>query len=190
MDVMEANVTEVLAEYGEHVHHGRTERLLAGPWNHEVLAGYKKAVRLLGAWVDCDGGAQTDIEKRLEAARKVWFQVLRRLPSLKSFSVRLKAHLVSASVLASLLYGSEVRSFTRVQLNQYQRFVNKMIKRLTYRTERGGTMNMKGVRTMPDLRKECGWRPIEDMIVERQLGYLGHVARYPDTGRESVALGL
>ena len=39
--------------------------------------------------------------------------------------------------------------------------------------------DVKGNRTMADIRQELGLHDVEWYVVKRQLGYLGHVARYP-----------
>ncbi len=67
INAAEQIVTEVLREYGEHVHPGKTEKIcispktMAGP----LPEGYFESIRLLGAWIDSDGGAQRVKEVRL-----------------------------------------------------------------------------------------------------------------------------
>lgn len=57
---IEKAVLETEQRYGDAVHPGKTERMRIHPWNVPPPEGAEKSVRVLGSWIDCDGGAGTD----------------------------------------------------------------------------------------------------------------------------------
>lgn len=83
-----------------------------------------------------------------------------------------------ATVVASLLYGCEVRWFSTAQIHQYQVFLNRCVRGLVMgpdRTIRG----MRGKETQTDLRLELDMDLVATTIAARTVGYVGHVARMP-----------
>ena len=165
---VETAIISTMASFGEHVHPGKTERLRAGPWDQVLPDGFMRAVRLLGAWLDCDGGGRTDTEKRLCAARLVWKKVFRQLPRL-DLSMRVSGRVVESTVIACLLYGSEVRCFTAEEVRSYQVFVNRIVRHITWRPGAGGMRWMEGRATMADLWAMAGLKPISEYILEKHL---------------------
>ncbi len=61
-EAVETAVIEIMKKFGETVHPCKTKRLKAGPCPQAEEAGFEMAVRLRGAWLDCDGGASEDEE--------------------------------------------------------------------------------------------------------------------------------
>eukprot|EP00959_Pyramimonas_sp_CCMP1952_P436594 9142411-Pyramimonas_sp.AAC.1 len=49
---------------------------------------------------------------------------------------------------------------------------------------------MEGACTSTDLRIEAGIDAVPVQVLKRQLGYLGHLARYPNDRLEQHKLGL
>ncbi|CAK0906058.1 unnamed protein product, partial [Prorocentrum cordatum] len=126
---------------------------------------------------------------RIHAARLVWRRLHKQLPRLR-LSSRLRGAVVQATVVASLLYASEVRPFSPASLKAYQVFLNRAIRGITFDRRRGGTRAMEGVCTSTDLRIEAGIDAVPVQVLKRQLGYLGHLARYPNDRLEQHTLGL
>ena len=48
--------------------------------------------------------------------------------------------------------------------------------------------DMKRLMTMEDLRRQCGIDTVETAIGKRKLGYLGHLARYPEDRAERQSI--
>ncbi|CAK0847212.1 unnamed protein product [Prorocentrum cordatum] len=186
---VEDMVIRIMGRFGETVHPGKTERLCAAAKGEAAPPGFLTAVRLLGAWFVTDGGTEQDDTKRLQAARLVWRRLHKQLPRLR-LSSRLRGSVVQATVVASLLYACEVRPFTPASLRAYQLFINRVIRGITYDPKRGGTRAMEGVCTTVDLRIEAGIDAVPVQVLRRQLGYLGHLARYPGDRLEQHMLGL
>ena len=127
--------------------------------------------------MDADGQSSRDTTERIAAAGKVRGKIKKQLLRLR-ISLRLKGRIVEATVIASLLYGCEVRCFRDTEIKQYQVFVNSFARYLGY--VRFGTLrDMEGKATMTDVHHALGWLSVEEYIVRRQLQYLGHIGRYP-----------
>lgn len=174
---IEAEVTRSLARFGEHVHPGKSERMRVGPVNQKNPETFVDAVRLLGAWIECDGGSRTDTNKRLQQAQRIWRKLCRQLLRYQ-LSAGMCGRIVATTVIPCLLYGSEARSFTYEDMRRYQVFINKIVRHITWRPSTGGMLKMEGHRTIIDLNNLCGLRTVREYILHRQLGYIGHVARY------------
>ena len=160
---VERDVIAIMQRFGETVHPGKTKRLLAAPANTVPPVGFLSTVRLLGGWFDSDGGTRTDDDKRIHAARLAWRRLHRQLPRL-GISAKMRGAVVQAAVISSLLYGAEVRAFSKHTVDKYQKFVNRIVRGITYRPERGGTRAMEGVCTSTDLRLEAGIESIQVQV--------------------------
>ena len=123
------------------VHPDKTEFICVGSrdspfWKSEKFAAAKElkdfeAVRVLGAWVDRDGGAERDTAERIKAARKVWFRIRAQLARLP-LSLKSKGRIFEAAVLGSLLYACEVRTFSAAQMRKFQSFTDKCLRDLQF----------------------------------------------------------
>ena len=110
---IEKTVPETEQRYGEAVHLGKTERMRIQPWNVPPPEGAEKSVRVLGRWIDCDGGARTDSQKRKQAAGTLWSKLRPQLPRLYLTSNSL-GRVIEACIISSLFFAAEVRTFTQV----------------------------------------------------------------------------
>ncbi|CAK0849734.1 unnamed protein product, partial [Prorocentrum cordatum] len=183
---------KVLADWREYVHpdkwhhlrlrHRLDSPVQEAPWPRRrhtqkrqtpFRAPYDEHVELLGAWLSADGSGSYDLGRRLKAARKLRYQVYRRLPRL-GLTQRDKGRVFCTTVVASLLYASETRCVRGLTLSEHFRI-----------------RDMKGRFTMADLRKRAGVPSIPRLLGKRKLGYLGHLARYPASRIEQrVAFGV
>lgn len=93
---------------------------------------------------------------------------------------------VKSTVIAGLLYGCECRTFSVVEVRRYQRFLNSIARYLCFK-KLGGLRDMEGCPTMAELHKSLGWPTVAEMILARQLQYLGHLGRYDD-GRPEIMI--
>jgi len=179
-------VSEVFAEFGECIHPDKTEHMVAGEWVENEIEGetLAKSVRLLGGWIDMDGGARRDTVVRQAEASRRWGKLKNQLLR-AGLSLKTKGQVLRAVVMSSLLYGSEVRPFLAVQVQSHQALMNKFVRALCYK--RGGTTirTMEGKYTMQDLRGWLGIPTVKEAILARQLAYLGHLGRYEETRIEA-----
>ncbi|CAK0794762.1 unnamed protein product [Prorocentrum cordatum] len=133
------------------------------------------SIELLGSWISADGTTDRNLYERLTRARKLWYAVYRRLPSL-GLSAREKGKVVQATVMASLLYACEVTPFNTKQLDILQRFQNRVVRAVTMSSTLT-IRTMKGRLTQTDLRLWTGMDSIRVQIIKRTLGWIGHVCR-------------
>ena len=103
-----ANVREqvktVLGDRVETVHPGKEEFMTTEMYrpNETLPAGHHHHVRMLGAWIDTDGGARMDTTMRIRAAAKVWSEL--RKPLINSgLPLKEPGHVFMSAVLGSLL---------------------------------------------------------------------------------------
>jgi hypothetical protein len=100
-ETLERLLTDTLAEWGETVHTGKTARMEVGREVQAAGDGWVTAIEFLGGWLEADGSTRKDTYVRIEAARKLWFAVYRRLPHL-DLDLKLQGQVIRATVLASL----------------------------------------------------------------------------------------
>ena len=165
--------------------------MVAGVRDDELPEGVSETVRFLGPWIDMNGGCVTDTATRLEKARGVWRKVKVKLPMLE-VALRTRARVVQATVVATLLFGAEIRKFPRKDIEKYRKFLGGVIRSISYNKPMGeGTMRgMQGNTTTTDLRLNTVLEDVQTQIIQRQARYIGHVARYKDTRIERVVLGI
>ena len=127
----------------------------------------------------------------LKEHEKVWRKVKVKLPML-GVGLRTKARVVQATVIAALLFGAEVRTCSRTDIERYRRFLGGVIRYISFDKATGeGTMRgMQGNTTTRDLRLKAGLEDVQTHILQRQARCIGHVARYQDDGLERVVLGI
>ena len=175
-------IQQVFSEHAEKVHAGKSEWLAMGMKQDTSTLGdgLSKHVRLLGGWVDMDGGVEKDNVGRKKAARLTWLRlkdaVLRAKISLKT-----KGRIIKATVIATLLCGSEARFFRKKDVAAYLNLVDRVCRALVFSTTKMAIRRMEGKVTMQDLRNMVGFPMIEEMITRRQYQYLGHLGRYNTT---------
>lgn len=86
---------------------------------------------------------------------------------------------VRATVEASLYYASETRAFTSREISVYQLFLNRCL-RCNWLSVDFKLRDMKGVVTMQDVRVRVGQDTVATSLGQRKIGYIGHIARYPE----------
>ncbi|CAE7804967.1 FCPA [Symbiodinium sp. CCMP2592] len=143
-------------------------------------SAFDEAVRLLGVWLQWDGKHDRDTKEHLAAASKLWGKLSRQLGRL-GLTVKDKGVVVKATVVNCFLFGCQRRTFSSRQLADYQQLLNRITFAICSQYRR--TMSDDQV-TLADLRKKCGLLPVRHMIEYRQLQYLGHLARLPESRLE------
>ena len=186
---MREQVKTVLGDREETVHPGKDEFMTTGMYrtNETLPAGHHHHVRMLGAWIDTDGGARMDTTVRIRAAAKVWSKL--RKPLINSgLPLKEQGHVFMSAVLGSLLYASEVRVWLREDLTRNQTFANRCIRYVVYAKRRVGFRQMKHWR-MTNLYDWTGVEMLEVYIMRRNLSYLSSLAKYDNDRWEVQMLG-
>ena len=93
-------------------------------------------------------------------------------------------------MLASLLHGAEIRSFSDQELHRHRFFVNKCVRYHHHRKCRIGVLTYMKEKhlTMTDIRCQLGLKDVEWYIAQRQCSYLGHLVRLPSERIERSVL--
>ena len=157
-EMIDQCIQRVFADHAEKVHPGKSEWMAMGMKQDTSTLGdgLSKHVRLLGRWVDMDGGVEKDNAERKTAARMTWLRlkdaVLRAKISLKT-----KGRIIKATVIATLLYGSEARFFRKKDVAEYQNFVDRVCRALVLSSPKQTIRRMEGKVTMQDLRNMVGF---------------------------------
>ena len=177
-DERRAALTQTLADWGETVHpdkwqHMRCSKRDEGREGMEDF--WQRSIEMLGSWLTEDGSVEKEIAERIAKARKLWGLVYRRLPKL-GLTTKQKGSVVQACIISSLLYGCEVIGHSSKHLDVMQRFVGRIIRAITMSSSLT-IRDMKGHITQTDLRLRTGIDTVRVMIINRTLGFLGHVAR-------------
>ena len=124
-----------------------------------------------------------DQQKWFMAARKAWFKLSRKLLSW-ALSKKLEGQIAKAVVGGTLLFGCEVRDFSK-KGREFEALWSRVVFGMT-RQKRGELEQEK--KTLADLRIMCRMKPILDLIRVRQLNHLASLARLPDDRLEKTAL--
>ena len=160
------------------------------PWNVPPPEGAEKSVRVLGSCIECDGGARTDSQKRKQAAGTLWSNLRPQLPRL-SLTSNMLGRVIEACIVSSMFYAAEVRTFTQVDFDSYDRFLGKIVRYATWnpRTNQG-LRHMEGKKTMRDLFRKLNLLSARWYVLKRRLGYLGHLATFPGDRLEQSVLRI
>jgi hypothetical protein len=180
VDRKRATATRVYGDWGHAVHPDKWQRLWSGPTVPPPSAqtdGFCHAAKVLGCFLEADGGYDRELAHRIAQANAICRALLKRV-ALTKMSDAMKGRLFRASVLASLLYGTETRCPPPGAVRRMQVFVNACERRLIYGPS-GGTKDMTGKATQADIRARLGNRTVQLEIDMRTLRYVGHVARMP-----------
>ena len=131
---------QILSESGMKAHPDKLERLAISQENSKKLGkGWEDHARFLGCILSSDGGATHDTDHRLQAAKAIWRKLNRLLPRL-GISSQMRGRVTLATVYASLLYGCEIRDFSKQDLNRYRGFLGRVLRAAFYHPTQGGTL--------------------------------------------------
>ena len=158
-EMIDQCIQRVFADHAEKVHPGKSEWMAMGMKQDTLTLGdgLSKHVRLLGGCVDMDGGMEKDNVERKKAARLTWLRLKNAVQRAK-ISLKTKGRIIKATVIATLLCGSEARFFRKKDVAAYQYFVDRVCRALVFSTTKMTIHRMEGKVTMQDL-KEYGGLP-------------------------------
>ena len=187
--------TETMLAWGEKTNNMKTERIIFGQREEvpqEDVAfepgipplQYQDQSKVVGVIIHKTGRHEADTDHRLTAANKVWKKLFRQLPRL-SLAPRDLGRVIRATVLASLLYGTETRPINKKCLQKFQAFFNKVLRGCTATRKSEMHDNREN---MYDIMQRLGLDSIETQIQVRRLRWLGRIASFPPGRWEHIAL--
>lgn len=189
----EHQLQTVLSQWGEDLHPQKTERLPLGKSAASVSDSlgasrdkFQDHARFLGAWLTSDASQRKDTDERLRRAQKLWNKLWRQMRRL-TLPAKTKGQLFQATVMATLLYSAESRGFTQNEIRRMQTFVNRCV--LGMLNVRLRDMHDRQL-TIVNLWRQLGIPSVNTAIGVKQLSWLGHLARMPETRLERQALWL
>ena len=83
--------------------------------------------------------------------------------------------IIETSVLVCVLYGAEVRAYSKHVICRYSVFLNRITRYICWDPDSRGLMKMEGRDTQTDLCLKCGLRSVSEYVARRQLAYVGHL---------------
>ena len=137
----------------------------------------EKDAKVLGCYLEADGGYARERNHRASKAAMVWFRLKKQIEKVL-ISNKTKGRLLRASVMAALLYGTETRAPDAKQVNKMQTQINGYERRLLLGPS-GGTKDMAGNMTQTDIKTKLDTYTVQLEIDVRIVRYAGHIARLP-----------
>ena len=115
---------------------------------------------------------KTEISVRLAKASKSFWNLSAPLYRRKDISIKTKVSIFSATVLPSLLWGSETWAPKLADIHRLESFQMRCARYML-----GISYATHGLVSYASLRKSCGLVPIESLLRTRRLRWLGHLSR-------------
>ena len=135
-------------------------------------------VTYLGSVVDKEGRRDADVRIWISKARAAFMQ-LKNIWSSKVLSQSVKLRLFNTNIKSVLLYGAETWRTTKATQHRIQTFVNTCLRRIL-------RIHWPETISNAELWERTQQRPVEEEILRRRWGWLGHTLRKPGpniTGR-------
>ena len=134
----------------------------------------------LGSVIDKTGGTDQDVTARIGKARAA-FITLRNIWTSRHISRRTKLRIFNSNVKSILLYGCETWRTTKTMQHKVQTFINTCLRRIF------------NIRWPEKIRNEVLWeqagqQPVDEEILRRKWGWIGHTLRKPATSTTRQAL--
>ncbi len=134
----------------------------------------------LGSYLTKEGGADTDVEVRIQKARQAFFS-LNNIWNSTQITRNTKLCFFKTNCLSVLLYGCETWKVTTSIEQKIQVFVNNCLRRI---------MRIRWPETIrnEDLWKVTGCEKISTVIKRRKWSWIGHILRRPEGDIAKYAL--
>ena len=175
-------------EMGHKVHPDKWQRVGFGSQDimeqAKCMGGYDREIEMednakaLGCYLERDGGYAKELQGRLAGAGAIWGKLCKKLALVK-LGDNTKGRLFKASVISSMLYGTEARGIPNEAVKKMQVFVNKCERRLHFGPTEA-LRKMKGNCTQADIRMKLGTVSVRLEVDNRMARYLGHIIRLPE----------
>ena len=129
-----------------------------------------KTFKYLGSTVSENARLEDELSLRMGRASAVFGNVRERLWNNRHVSIRVKCKVYKATVLATLLYGAETWTVYRVQVKKLHAYMMRHLRSITNISWKDKTTNI-------EVLKRAGLPSMEDMLIQMNLRWLGHVER-------------
>ena len=134
-----------------------------------------KTFKYLGSTVTDNDKLENEISLRIGKASGIYGNLRRRLWTNHHVPVRIKCQVYRATVLATLLYGSETWTVHSIQADRLQAYVMRHLRAIMGISWRDKISNV-------DVLKRAGLPSLKSILIQMNLRWLGHVERM-DTKR-------
>ena len=134
---------------------------------------YVRNFNYLGSKVNTNGTVDDEIVHRIAKASGTFGKLRHRLWKVRGITLKTKIKVYKATVLATLLYGSESWTLYRRHINQLNVFHKGCLRDIC-----GITLSDR--MTNADLFTKCDINSIESFLMRSQLRWVGHVIRMKD----------
>ena len=149
-------------------------------WLHGNCLKETGRFKYLGSIVSVDGGADEDVQSRINKARLA-FNSLRPIWKSKALSLQSKIRIFNTNVKAVLLYGSETWRVMTSTTKKLQVFINRCLRFIVDARWPAKISNA-------DLWEKTRQKPIELEIRKRKWSWIGHTLRRPTSNIAKQAL--
>ena len=162
-------------ETGLKIHKGKTKLLKINHNSQEQVKMEEEPLdevesfTYLGSIVDKEGGTEADVKARIGKARSAFIQ-LRNIWKSSKIGQKTKIRLFNSNVKSVLLYGSETWRMNKSTLQKVQTFVNKCLRQIL-------KIHWPEKISNERLWQATNQRTIEEEILRRRWGWLGHTLR-------------
>ena len=129
-----------------------------------------KTFKYLGSTVSENARLEDELSLRMGKASAVFGNVRERLWNNRHVSIRVKCKVYRATVLATLLYGAETWTVYRVQVKKLHAYMMRHLRAIM-------NISWKDKITNMEVLKRAGLPSMEDMLIQMNLRWLGHVER-------------
>ena len=178
---------ETSQKTGLNIHKGKTKLLKVNYNSNEPVKLINEdpleevdTFTYLGSIVDKEGGTEADVRARIGKARGAFVQ-LKNIWKSNKIGRRTKLRISNSNVKSVLLYGAETWRTTKSTVQKIQTFINKCLRQILK------------IHWPEKIRNERLWEvtnqlPIEEELLRRRWGWLGHTLRKPATNITYQAL--
>jgi hypothetical protein len=140
----------------------------------EIFKAVSKFV-YLGSMVTIDGGANSEITRRVEKASRI-VASLSRTWSAPRIPLKLKVRLFSSLISSVLLYNCECWTVRQIDFKTLNGFYFRALKKVT-RRDRMGDSDEADCPSWKTLLSVTGLTPLENVLRERRMRWYGHLMR-------------
>lgn len=135
---------------------------------------FSSCFQYLGTQISQDGSCVSDISRRLDLARKAFWQLTANVWDVAQLALSTKLRVYRACVLSVLLYGAETWTTTFTCRRKLEKFHMQCLRKIAHVSlwdqERWSLPNAQ-------LRQCLGVPSVMDLVSQARLRWLGHVAR-------------
>ena len=179
-------LTETSERTGLNIHRGKTKLLKINHTSQEPIKIKAESLEevesftYLGSVVDKEGGTEADVKARIGKARAAFIQ-LRNIWKSSKIRRKTKLRIFNSNVKSVLLYGAETWRTTKNTVHKIQTFVNRCLRQILK------------IHWPDKISNERLWEitnqlPMEEELLRRRWGWLGHTLRKPATNITYQAL--